>query len=63
MRRRSFEKVRDELNRLMAEQLESLRKGTLAEFQEVELRQEEDRLKRISEVCSELSAILRKNPS
>ncbi len=61
MRRRSFEKVRNELTRLTSEQLESLKKRTSAGQDKAELRQEEARLNRIREVTSEISAVLKKN--
>lgn len=56
-------KRRGELTRLMTEQIESLKKQTFVRLDEEELRQQEERLKRIREVSAELLEALKKNLS
>lgn len=58
---RSVKELRDELNRLMREQVESLQKETFGGLSEVELQQQEERLKRIREVSADFLAALRTN--
>ena len=58
MERRSVEELRDELNGLMKEHIESVRKQAFAPLNDQELREEEERLKRIREVSADyLSAL------
>jgi len=59
---RSVEELHDELHRLMAEQIESLKRQTFGPVDEEELRQQEERLKRIREVSADLLAELKRNP-
>ena len=54
------EELRQELNRLMTEQIESLRKQAFVTLSEVELRQQEDRLQRIREASAEYLAALKR---
>ena len=58
---RSVKELRDELNRLMREQVESLQKETFGGLGEVELKQQEERLKKIREVSADFLAALRRN--
>ena len=59
----SVEQIRDELERLMLEQIESLRKQTFLGVTPQELEQEKERLKRIREVSAEfLKALKRIEP-
>jgi len=58
---RSARETRDELNRLMQEQIASLEKETFGGISQEELRQQEARLKRIREVSAELLAALKRN--
>jgi hypothetical protein len=57
---RSIEELRDELNRLMLEQIESLKKQTFVVLTQQELRQQEELLKRIREVSADLIAALKR---
>ena len=57
---RSAEDLGDELNRLMEEQIESLKKQTFEGRDEQLLRQHEQRLKRIREVSADFIAVLRR---
>ena len=50
--------LRDELNRLMMEQIESLKKQTFIGLDDKELRQQEERLKRIREISADFLAAL-----
>lgn len=60
---RTAEELRDELSRLMMEQIESLQKQTFVRLDEEELRQQEERLKRIREVSADfIAALKRKAP-
>lgn len=63
MEARSVEDLRDELNRLMAEQIESLTKQAFVGMNEVEAQEQEERLKRIREVSADYLAALKKQPS
>jgi len=60
MDRRSAAVLRDELHRLMTEQMESLQKQTFTWLDEAELKQQEDRLKRIREVSADFLAALKR---
>ena len=60
MEARSVEDLRDELNRLMAEQIESLKKQAFVGLEEEEARKQEERLKRIREVSADYLAALKK---
>ena len=57
---RTAKELRDELSRLMMEQIESLKKQTFVRLDEEELRQQEERLKRIREVSADLIAALKR---
>jgi hypothetical protein len=62
MASRSLEDLRDELNRLMLEHIESMNAETfLGRLDEEALLQEAQRLKRIREVSAELLLALRRN--
>jgi hypothetical protein len=54
----SAKELSDELNRLMMEQIESVKKQTFVGLDEKELRQQEDRLKRIREISADFLAAL-----
>jgi hypothetical protein len=54
------EKLRDELEQLMREQIESLQKQTFLGITEEELEHERERLKRIREVSAAFLAALKK---
>jgi len=59
---RSLEELRDELNRLMLEHIESMKGETfLGRLDEEALRQQEERLKRIREVSAAFLAALRRS--
>ena len=59
MGERSLEQLRDELNRLMQEHIESVENETFTgRLNEEELRQQEERLKRIREVSADYLAAL-----
>lgn len=58
---RSAKEIRDELNRLMVEQIASLERETFGGISPEELRQQEARLKRIREVSAEFLAALKRN--
>jgi hypothetical protein len=58
---RSAEELRDELNRLMMEQIESSKKHTFGGLDEEELRQQQERLKRIREVSADFLAALKRH--
>lgn len=60
---RSFRELRDELDCLLLEQTEALKKQTFGGLSQEELREEEDRLKRIREVSADFIAALRKKAS
>ncbi len=61
MDRRSAAELRDELHRLMTEQMESLQKQTFTWLDETDLKQQEERLKRIREVSADFLAALKRN--
>ena len=57
---RSIEEIRDELAQLMLAQIESLKDQTFVGVSREELRQQDERLKRIREVSAELLAALKR---
>ena len=59
MERRSVEQLRDELNALMKEHIESVRKQAFVPLNDRELQEEEVRLKRIREVSADYLAALK----
>jgi CRISPR/Cas system-associated endoribonuclease Cas2 len=62
MGERSLEELRDELNRLMQEHIESVENETFTgRLNEEELRQQEERLKRIREVSADYLAALKRH--
>jgi hypothetical protein len=56
----SIRELRNELNRLMRDQIESLKQQTFGGLSEDELRQQEARLKRIREVSADFLAVLKR---
>jgi hypothetical protein len=60
MDRRSVEKLRNELERLMGEQIESLRAQTFGGLNEEQFREQAERLKRIREVSADFLAALKR---
>ncbi|HZW94969.1 MAG TPA: hypothetical protein VFF64_18620 [Candidatus Eremiobacteraceae bacterium] len=60
MDRRSTAELRDELHRLMTEQMESLQKQTFIWLDETEVKQQEERLKRIREMSADFLAALKR---
>jgi hypothetical protein len=56
---RSLEEIRDELERLMLEQVESLKAQTFGGLNQEELRKQDDRLKRIREVSADFLSALK----
>src|SRR5258708_14368981 len=57
---RSIDEIRNELERLMLEQLESLKAQTFGGLSQEELRQQKERLKRIREVSADFLAALKR---
>ncbi|MGA2747040.1 MAG: hypothetical protein ABSE44_20250 [Candidatus Sulfotelmatobacter sp.] len=57
---RSAAELREELSRLMEEQMESLRRQTFLGLDNLELRRQEERLKRIREVSADFLAALKR---
>jgi hypothetical protein len=57
---RSVKELRDELDRLMTEQIESLRNQTFLGMDPEEIRRNEARLSRIREVSADLLAALKR---
>jgi hypothetical protein len=53
--------LRDELNRLLTEEMESLKKETFGGLDQEELRQQQERLKRIREVAADYLAALKRS--
>jgi hypothetical protein len=53
--------LREELRRLMEEQVDSLKAQTFGAISHKELRDQEERLKRIREVSADLLALLKEN--
>jgi hypothetical protein len=62
MEGRSLSEIRDELERLMREQIESLRTQTFGGLTEEELRKEDERLNRIREVSADFLSALKNHP-
>src|ERR1700747_723347 len=63
MEGRTLKQVRDELQRLMLEQVESLKAQTFGGLTEEELRQQDERLNRIRELSADfLSALKNQTP-
>jgi hypothetical protein len=56
---RSLEEIRDELERLMLEQVESLKAQTFGGLSQEELRKQDKRLKRIREVSADFLSALK----
>jgi hypothetical protein len=56
---RSLEEIRDELERLMLEQVESLKTQTFGGLSQEELRKQDERLKRIREVSADFLSALK----
>ena len=57
---RSAIEISEELNRLMLEQIESLRKETFVGMTPDEMRRQEERLKRIRQVSADFLAALKR---
>jgi len=57
---RSVEELRNELERLMGEQIESLKAQTFGGLNEQQLREQTERLKRIREVSADFLVALKK---
>jgi hypothetical protein len=57
----SDDEIREEMERLLKEQWESLKRGTFVGFSGDDLRQEEERLKRIRELSADYLAALKRN--
>jgi hypothetical protein len=55
------EELRDQLNRLLMEEIESLKKQTFGGLNEEELREQEERLKRIRELSADYLAALKRD--
>jgi hypothetical protein len=60
MDNRSVEELRNELERLMGEQIESLEAQTFGGLNEEQLREQAERLKRIREVSADFLAALKR---
>jgi hypothetical protein len=60
---RSAEEIREELEGLMREQIASLKAQTFGGLSEQELREEQERLKRIRELSADYLAALKRNRS
>jgi hypothetical protein len=60
---RSTEEIREELEGLMQEQIASLKAQTFGGLSEEELREEQERLKRIRELSADYLAALKRNRS
>jgi hypothetical protein len=60
MDRPSVEQLREELGRLMHEQIESLARQTFVGITEAELKEERERLKRIREVSADFLEALKR---
>jgi hypothetical protein len=55
------EELRSQLNRLLTEEIESLKKQTFGGLNEDELREQEERLKRIRELSADYLAALKRD--
>jgi hypothetical protein len=60
MESRNAEELRDQLNRLLKEEIESLKKQTFGGLNPEELREQEERLKRIRELSADYLAALKR---
>jgi hypothetical protein len=60
MESRNAEELRDQLNRLLMEEIESLKKQTFGGLSPEELREQEVRLKRIRELSADYLAALKR---
>jgi hypothetical protein len=60
MEGRNADELRDQLNRLLMEQIESLKKQTFGGLNQAELREQEERLKRIRELSADYLAALKR---
>ena len=60
MEGRTAEELRDELHRLLTEQIKSLEKQTFGGLDEGELRQQQERLTRMREVSADFLAALKR---
>jgi hypothetical protein len=58
---RSIEEIRDELERMMREQIESLKAQTFGGLSDEELREQQERLKRIRELSADYLSAVKKN--
>jgi hypothetical protein len=58
---RTIKEIRDELDRLMLEQTTSMRRETFGGLSPDEVRQQEERLKRIREVSADYITALKEN--
>jgi hypothetical protein len=61
MESRNAEELRSQLNRLLIEEIESLKKQTFGGLNEDELREQEERLKRIRELSADYLAALKRD--
>jgi hypothetical protein len=61
MQGQSAEEIRDELNRLLAEEMESLKRQTFGGLTPDEFRDQEVRLKRIRELSADYLAALKRS--
>ncbi len=57
-----IKEIRDELERLMREQIESLQEQTFLGISEEDLQKEKERLKRIRELSAEFLRVLKRIP-
>jgi nucleotidyltransferase/DNA polymerase involved in DNA repair len=62
MEGRTLKQIRDELQRLMQEQAESLKAQTFGGLTEEELRQQDERLYRIRELSADFLSALKNQP-
>ena len=60
---RSTEEIRDELEEVMREQIESLQAQTFGGLSEEELREQQERLKRIRELSADYLSAVKRNRS
>ncbi len=60
---RSIEEIRDELERMMREQIASLKAETFGGLTEEELSEQQERLKRIRELSADYLAAVKRNRS
>lgn len=62
MEGRTLKQIRDELQHLMLEQVESLKAQTFGGLTEEELRQQDERLNRIRELSADFLSALKNQP-